>query len=1215
MMELISGSGGKSGGSGGGLTEQADTLKSTAYAQVLDLICEGEIEGLVNGLKSIYLDDVPIENPDGSANFTGVQYSTVNGTQTQSTIAGFDQVANETVVAVEVKVSTGPVVRTITNPNISSVVVTVQFPALTYLSPEGDLGGTSVQFAIDIQIDGGGWITKINQTINGKSASAYERQFRIPLPTGSSRDIRVRRITADSTQTQLNNKTFFQSYTQVIDAKLRYPNSALIALKINASQFRAIPRRGYDVKLLKIRIPSNATVNANGSLSYSGPWNGTFQIAWSNNPAWCFYDLLTTDRYGCGKYIDASQIDKWSLYQIGQYCDEIVDDGFGGTEPRFSCNMWINTRQEAFKLLQDFSSAFRGMVYWGTGVVTAVQDAPKDPVFLFTNANVIGGNFEYQGTSAKARHTVALVTWNDPDDMYRQKIEYVEDTIGIARYGVIETQVVAFGCTSRGQAHRVGKWLLYTERYETEVVSFKTGLESAFCRPGDVIKVADQFRAGNRLGGRIVSATSTTVTVDSLAVGGVSSGGDFYVIGPDGNIQQKLISSVSGNVITLQSALSPLPVSPAVWVASSVALEAQTFRVLSMVENENGEHEIVAVSHRPDKYDAIENDIVLEPRTYSSLSPIPDVVSAVTLSESLYRYQADVRAKVTCTWPAAANATRYRVEWRLNDNNFTVDETGSLDFEILNTTIGKYEVRVTAIGVFGTASANYISSTINTVGKTAPPADVTGFSATVDPWVGIVLNWQSVADLDLDQYEIREGVSWASSTLVTRVRASSYKIGAIFGSSQTYLIRAIDTSGNYSLTEAAVTTTISAPAAVTLSSQVIDNNVLLRWTTPVSTLSIDYFEIRRGSTWAGGTVVGRISSGTFATIFETASATYTYWIAGVDIGGNVGAQSSVSATVAQPPDYQLFLNQTSTFSGALTNTTLAAGSLWMAVDTTETVQTHFTSRAWATPQDQVTAGSTYFIQPTGTAGSYEEVIDYGTTLASAKVTVNAVYVQGFGSSTVTSTLGVANAAGTFTVTIAAPGVFTKTAHGLTNGQTITLKTTGALPIGLVQNKTYYVVGAAANTFNLALTSGGAAITTTGTQSGTHTLIGPYTEYASTASAFATAFRYIRYRYDVSGAGGDDIVEFKSITVNIDVKQKSDFGSVAAVSTDVGGTTVTFNASFVSVTSIQVTPSGTAAAYAIYDFVSVPNPTTFKVLLFNSSGVRISGTVSWQARGY
>ena len=1213
---MISGSGGgKSGGSGGGLTEQADTLKSTSYAQVLDLIAEGEIVGLVDGLKSIYLDDVAIQNVDGSENFKSVQFASTTGTQTQSTIAGFDQVANEEVVGIEVKVATGPVVKTITNTNVTSVVITVQFPALTFLSEDANLGGTTVNFAIDIQIDGAGWIEKINQTITGKSATSYERQFRLSLPAGSSRDIRVRRITPDSSSTQLNNKTFFQSYTQIIDARLRYPNSAIVALKIDASQFRAIPRRGYDVKLLKIKIPSNATVRADGSLTYSGTWNGAFQIAWSSNPAWCFYDLLTTERYGCGAYIDQSQVDKWALFQIGQYCDELIDDGFGSLEPRFSCNVWINSRQEAYKVLQDFASAFRAMAFWGTGAVTAVQDAPTDPVFLFTNGNVINGDFSYQGSSAKARHTIALVSWNDPADMYRQKVEYVEDTAGIARYGIIESQLLAFACTSRGQAHRVGKWMLYTERYETEIVTFKTGIESSFCRPGDVVKVADQYRAGSRLGGRIVSATSLTVTVDSLTSGAIASGGDFYVIGPDGKVQQRTISSVLDTTITLTAALSPIPNAQSVWVASSAALEAQTFRVLSMVETEDTQHEIIAVAHRADKYDAIEQDIVLEPRTYSSLSPIPDAVASVTLSESLYRYQSDVRAKVTCNWPAAANASRYRVEWRLDDNNFARDETGSLDFEILNTTVGKYAVRVTPIGVFGTPSSFYAEATISTQGKTAPPANVTGFVASVDPWVGVVLSWQSVADLDLDQYELRQGASFEAGTLIARVRATAYSIGAILGTSQTYWIKAIDTSGNYSVAATSTTTTISAPTAVVLSSQVIDNNVLLRWTTPASTLSIDYFEIRRGSTWAGGTVVGRISSGTFATLFETASATYTYWIAGVDIGGNVGAQSSTSATVAQPPDYQLFLDQASTFSGLITNGTVAAGSLWLAVDTVETVQSHFTSRTWSTPQDQITAGYPIFSQPTSTVGAYEEVIDYGTTLPAAKVTINAVYVQGFGSSTVTSGVALANGAGTFTVTIAAPGVFTKTAHGLVNGNTLTLKTTGALPTGLLATKTYYVVGAATNTFNLALTSGGAAITTTGTQSGVHTLIGPYTEFASATQAFGSAFRYFKYRYDVAASGGDDIVEFKSINAKIDVKQKSDFGAVSAVSGDAGGTTVTFNASFVSVTSIQLTPNSTTAAIAIYDFVSTPNPTTFKVLLFDAAGVRISGTVGWQARGY
>lgn len=1136
---IISGAGGgKAGGSGGGLTEQPDTLKSTSFAQVLDLISEGEIGGLVDGLKSIYLDDTPVMNADGSTNFSGLDYATVTGTQTQAAIAGFDQVRNEIVVGVECKVSTGPVVQSISNTNVSSVVVTVQLPSLTNMSSDGNLGGSSVQFAIDVNNNGGGWVEKINDTITGKSASAYERQYRVNLPPGGPWQIRLRRITPDSTSSQLNNKTYFKSYTEVIDAKLRYPNSALVAIKVDASQFRSIPRRGYDVKLLKIRFPTNATVRPDGSLLYSGIWDGTFQIGWCADPAWAYYDLLTTDRYGLGSYVDASQVDKWALYTISKYCNELVPDGFGGTEPRFTCNVWINNRQEAYKLLNDFTSVFRGMAYWGSGAVTVAQDAPKDPVFLFTNANVIDGEFSYQGSSAKARHTVALVAWNDPADMFRQKIEYVEDTDGINRYGVIETQVVAFACTSRGQAHRLGRWILFSEKYETEVVGFKTGGDGVFCRPGDIIKVADQYRAGKRFGGRISAATSTTITVDSLnaiPTGTVT----LYVVGSDGQVQTRTVSSIVGKVVTVTQAFNPVPVPQLGWIMSTDAVEAQTFRVLTVGENDKGEYEVTALAHEPLKYGYIENNLTLQTRNYTSLSPTPSAVASLTFSEELYKYQNDVRSKISVYWPAATNATRYRIEWRNNSGNWERDETASLLYEIFDTTPSTYEVRVYSIGVFGAISSTYTSGSFTAQGKTAPPSNVSGFTYSIDAQVGVTLKWASVTDIDLDQYEIRQGADWATGTIIARVKTNAYTLGAINGSAQTYWIKAIDTSGIYSATAASCTTTFSAPSSTTMQAQVIDNNVLLKWSASSSTLAIDYYEIRRGSTWAGGTVVGRVANATFTTLFETSPGSYTYWIAGVDIGGNVGTPTNVSASVSQPPDYVLMLNQTSTFAGTKSNAVVSNGVLYLGVDAATTYQAHFTNNAWSTPQDQVNAGYPYWIEPTANTSYYEEVIDYGTTVPAVKVSVVPTLSVGFGSPTVAYTISVSNTSAT----------------------------------------------------------------------------GPWTNYANTTEVYATNFRWFKIRIDVTGAGADDLVQVTNLVYKLDAKQKNDMGTAAAVSTDVGGTTVTFNTAFTAVSAITVTPLGTSARYAIYDFNDVPNPTSFKVLLYDSAGNRVSGTVSWTARGY
>ena len=1137
---VIAGSGGGKGGAGGGgLSERPDTLRSKAYAQVLDLVCEGEIGGLVDGLKSIYLNDTPIQNADGSYNFSDVSYASTTGTQTQPVIAGYDQVRNEVAVDTEVKISSGPVVQSIGNLNITSVIVNVECPSLSFLDEKGNLGGSEVNFAIDIQNNGGGYVEKINDTLRGKSSSVYQRQYRIGLPAGGPWDLRLRRITPDATTTATNNKTIFRSYTQVIDAKLRYPNSALVALKVDASQFRSIPTRGYEMDLLLVRFPTNATVRADGSLDYSGTWDGTFQVGWCSDPAWCYYDALTNPRYGLGRFISDAITDKWQLYTISKYCSALVSDGFGGLEPRFSCNVYFQARRAAFDVINDFTSLFRGMSYWSAGSITCAQDAPTDPVYLYTNSNVAGdGKFRYSGSSAKSRHTVALVSWNDPGDMCRQKVEYVEYPEGIARYGVIETDPIAFGCTSRGQAHRLGRWLLYTEYFETDVVTFTTGEEGAFAAPGQVILVADQYRAGIRLGGRVSSATPSIVTLDSL-VAPPSGAATLYVVDPSGVAHAAPVASISGTAVTLTTPLTFTPSPQSQWVLSSAAVEPRHFRVLATKEADDGGYEIMALSHNPDKFDMIENGLTLQQRSYSTLSPVPAAVPSVSLTEGLYTVGNDGRSKINASWPSVAGAVEYKVEWRQADGNFGEDKTTSLDYDILNTAVQKYEVRVTAIGVFGAASPSATSATINALGKTAPPDDVTGLSYTIDGTIGVSLSWANNTDLDLDLYEVRIGASWASGTLVTRQKASALKLGQINGAAQTFWVKAIDTTGNYSVSAASVTTVITVPSAPTISVQVVDNNVLLRWVTPAtSSLNIDLYEIRRGSTWAGGTVVGK-GAGTFATIFETAAGSYTYWIAAIDIAGNYGTPASVATTVSSPPDYLLLTDFLSTYSGTKTNAFISGGSLYMAMDTSETWQSHFTARGWTTPQDQITAGYANFIQPTLTTASYEEVIDYGSTITSAKVTLSGNYTVVTGAATLTPKISVSNTSGT----------------------------------------------------------------------------GPWTDFAGVSTAFATLFRWVKVRFDLVSSGGDDIVRFDGINIKLDVKQKSDMGSTTAVSTDVGGTTVNFSASFTSVASITVTPKGTTARIAIYDFAGGVNPTNFKVLLFDTAGTRVTGDVSWAARGY
>ena len=567
-QDWIRGAGGGGKGGGGSAPKEDDnTLFSAAKARVVDLISEGEIVGLLNAEKSIYLNETPLQDSAGSSNFDDVSYATREGTNSQTYIPGFSGTESETPVNVKVtKDPPGAIIQTFSSTTVDAVRVLLYTPALTYQEENGDLHGSEVAFKIYLEKDNNGsWIEKVSSSFEGKTTARYERAYRIDIPSGWKTSgftqiaIKVERVTEDSAGAQTRNDLYFGSYTQVIDNKLRYPNSAIMALQLDARQFSNIPKRGYEIKGVKVKVPSNYTpydpghcslagyrrkdrcIQAGGTWTgtspgdtlYTGSWDGTFDTEWTCNPAWVFYDLCTDERYGLGKWLSAAQLDKWSLYEIAKYCDAVdnsgnfvgVDDGWGNKEARFSANLYLQGREEAFKVLNDIASIFRGMIYWQQGQISAVQDAPKDPVMNFSNANVIEGQFTYEGTSRKQRHNVAHVTWNNPEDFYRQNVEYVEDATGIQNNNnqIFSTDVTAVGCTSQSQARRVGKWILYTERYETETVTFSTGMEGASVRPGDIIKVADSHKAGIRYGGR-VAAGSTTTTIKLDAPTSVTAG-------------------------------------------------------------------------------------------------------------------------------------------------------------------------------------------------------------------------------------------------------------------------------------------------------------------------------------------------------------------------------------------------------------------------------------------------------------------------------------------------------------------------------------------------------------------------------------------------------------------------------------------------------------------------------------------------------------------
>jgi predicted phage tail protein len=533
--KIIRGAGGGGGSESRTPIEAPDSLHSIAFAHILDLVSEGECVGLVDGMRSVFLEETPIANEDGSLNFNNVRVDLRNGTQDQEHIPTFGGVANEIMVGVELKFD-DPWVQALTNLDLSAVHIRLSTPSLSKTNTSnGDITGMAVEYAIDVATDGGPFVERFKGRFNGKTSTKYERGHRIDLPAASDSGwvLRARRITPDATTSAEQSRTFVESYSELIDGKFRYPNSVLVGLHIDAQQFQSIPRRSFHMKGRIIRVPSNYDAETR---TYDGIWDGTFQPAYSNNPAWVFFDLATHPRYGLGHLVSDDQLDKWALYQIGKYCDELVDDGNGGTEPRFTCNIYLQREADAYKVMQDLATVFRGITYWGGGMIRAAADMPADPVYLYTNASVEAGKFVYQGSARKTRFNVALVTWNDMSDFGRIKIEHVADEDSIMRYGIQETSIVAVGCTSQGQAQRVGRWALATSRYETQSVSFNVGLEGVIAAPGQYILTADKHRAGQRMGGRIrapIEFEGEIVSLQVDSVAGINVGDTVTVVLPE----------------------------------------------------------------------------------------------------------------------------------------------------------------------------------------------------------------------------------------------------------------------------------------------------------------------------------------------------------------------------------------------------------------------------------------------------------------------------------------------------------------------------------------------------------------------------------------------------------------------------------------------------------------------------------------------------------
>lgn len=772
-LTIVGAKGGKGGGSVRQPVETPDSLHSTSFAKVLDLISEGPIHGPVHGqdglLRDIYLDGTPMQNADGTCNFPSAQADWRPGTQDQEHVGGFPESESTTGVNVELT-GAQPWLRQITNRELSAVRVTLETRGLSKANTSnGDINGYRVEYMIDVQTDGGAWQEVLRSAFDGKTTSTYARTHRIDLPRASSGwFLRVTRLTPNANSGTIADTTYVQAFTEVVDARLRMPMSALMGVQVDAAAFQSIPQRAYHLRGRILAVPGNYDPSTR---TYSGVWDGAFKQAWTDNPAWVFYDLVSNPRYGLGAFIPAGKLSmlKWALYPIAQYCDERVPDGFGNQEPRFACNAYLQQQGDAYRVLADLASVFRGMVYEQGGAVMASADIPGEPAYTYSAANVVDGRFSYSGTPRRTRYTVAQVSWNDMADMGRAKMEAVEDTAGQARYGLNITQVTAFGCASRGQAVRAAKWALLTSQRETQGVTFRVGLDHAVVAPGKIIRIVDPNRAGRRIGGRINSATRSGVTTDFSVM--VRPGDRLVVNLPSGVSESRIIGGVVGEGlsadgttwradsseltadlvglpgatldITVTPPFSELPEPDAVWTVESGQLTSQLYRILTISRKDGAmEAEISAVAHEPGKFANVDYGTKIDTRPISVVPPsVQPAPTEVTLSSYSVVEQGMAQHNAVIQWPQVSGAVVYQVQWR-RDNSDWIEggRTSSSRLELQNIRAGSYIARVRALNAANIPSAWTVSMETQLTGTIAPPPSVTSLTAKSLVF-GIQLDW------------------------------------------------------------------------------------------------------------------------------------------------------------------------------------------------------------------------------------------------------------------------------------------------------------------------------------------------------------------------------------------------------------------------------------------------------------------------------------------
>ncbi|HHT3490149.1 DUF1983 domain-containing protein [Enterobacter hormaechei] len=728
--------------------EAPDSIQSIARAKVLIALGEGEFAGGLDG-KNIFLGDsssyTPLQNADGSYNFNNVKYEFRSGTQDQDYIQGFPGIENELQVSYELKQAV-PYVRAVSNTQLSALRIRLGWPTLLLQKNNGDKVGTRVEYAIDLSVDGGPYETVVNGAVDDKTTSLYERSHRVNLPKASTGwQLRVRRITPDSTSVNIVDSMRVVAVTEIIDAKLRYVNTALLYVEFDAKQFpNGIPQVVCNPKGRIIRVPDTYDPETR---TYSGTWEGVFKWAWTDNPAWIYYDIILNERFGLGQRIDATQIDKWELYRIAQYCDQPVPDGKGGsgTEPRFRCNVYIQDRNDAWTVLRDLAGIFRGMTYWGDNKMYVLADMPRDVWHIYNHASVVEGKFTFADPSETTRNTAALVNWSDPANHYKDTPEPVYDNDLAMRFDYRQLEMTAIGCTRQSEANRRGRWALLTNGIG-EVVTFSTGMDVP--PVGEVIGVAANELAGRTIGGRVSGVNGRNITLDRAA--DVKAGNRLFLNLPSGTAQARTVQAVNGNTVTVTTPYSETPEAECNWGVDSDDLFIALFRVTGTRDNNDGTFEVTGTTYNPDIYSAVDTGARLDERPVSVIPPGVQAPPGNIVVDSYSTVNQNIAiTTMRVAWDSVQGAVAYEAEWRRDSGNWiSVPRTSSLGFEVQGIYSGRYLVRVRAVNASDVSSVWATSAEVNLTGKVGNPPKPVGFIASDNVVFGIELSWGFPANTD-----------------------------------------------------------------------------------------------------------------------------------------------------------------------------------------------------------------------------------------------------------------------------------------------------------------------------------------------------------------------------------------------------------------------------------------------------------------------------------